>query len=356
MALREFWPFEALPNIVGTTLATSPIAFLRPDAGLALTAGATTTASIAQADGTLFFSVSGINSSVNQAAITVPYANVSDFTTRRSFIGMRYRNTMNTSQVTAGSVWSAWLNNGTGAQQALISLPLAASLPEQYFEIMIDRVNKQIVTWIDNVQQPPVSFDFNAFVNGGACTLSLGLRFQIGTVNPGYTANLRHVYFVDDTQDATQCSRLGPVGTVAAPLVSATAPNYVSSDSGTPLSDLSTVLGTTAATQTQPTLTSPSSLDPITLGVSNVNIDPNLPILGVKMDVSAQRIGGTGLVVHGGAKYNNQSIDGNALMYSTPNTMVYNQRAILSEVAPDGTPWTPASLAGTAFSLTPATS
>ena len=356
MALRDFWPFEALPNLTGTGLANSPLPFLRSDIGFASTPGSTYGISVNQTDGSLFFNVGGINSSVNQAAVQVPYANLSDFTTRRSFIGMRYRNTMNTSQVTAGSVWSAWLNNGTGVQQALISLPLAASLAEQYFEIMIDRANRQIVTWIDGVQQPPVSFDFTAFVNGGACTLSLGLRFQIGTVNPGYSVNMRHVYFVDDTQDATQCNRLGPVQTAPAPLVSATAPNYVSSDSGTPLSDLSTVLGTTAATQTLPTLTTPSSLDPITLGVSSANVDPSLPILGVKMDVSAQRVGGTALVVHGAAQFNNQTFAGNALTFASPNALVFNQRAILAETAPDGTHWTPASLSATQFSLTPASS
>lgn len=354
MALREFWPFEALPNITGTSLAASPLPFLRNDIGLTVAVGGTT-ASVLQSDGTFQMSSTWQNSQTNAAALTIPYGNVSDFTTDKSFIGMRYRNTMGTvTQVSA--LQAAWLTNGSGTVQPLISLPLLTLCPYQYFEIMIDRTNKQIVTWIDNVQQPPVAFDFNGFVNGGACTLSLGVRFAVGTINSSFSSNFRDVYFVDDTQDATQCTRLGPVGTVPAPLTSATAPNYVSSDSGTPLSDLSTILGTTAATQTLPTLTSPASLDPITLGVSNTNINAALPILGVKVDVSASRSGGSGFVLNGAAKFNGQTVAGKKVQFVTPGQMYYNQNALLAEKAPDGTNWTPASVAAAQFTLTPAAS
>ena len=354
MALREFWPFEALPNISGANLAASPLAFLRPDVGLTVSVGGTT-CSVLQSDGTLQLSSSWQNSQVNAAALTIPYGNVSDFTTDKSFIGMRYRNTMGTTgQVSA--LMAAWLTNGAGTVQPLINLPLVTAAPYQYYEIMIDRTNKQIVTWLDNVQQAPVAFDFNGFVNGGACTLSLGVRFTVGTINSSFSSNFRDVYFVDDTQDATQCTRLGPVGTAPAPLASATAPNYVSSDSGTPLSDLSTILGTTAATQTLPTQTSPATLDPITLGVSNANINAAMPILGVKMDVSASRSGGSGFVLTGGAKFNGQTSTGKKVQFVTPNLMYYNQNALLAEKAPDGTNWTPASVAAAQFTLTPAAS
>jgi hypothetical protein len=350
MALRDFWAFENLPPLSGSTLATCPLACFRPDVTLVNSPAATVSLA---GDGSLQFSQTGNNSSVNTTGISIPYANVSDFTQPQSYIGFRYSNTQsNASFLSQAS--AAWITNSAGTVQNLVPIPIAASFAQQFIEVMIDRLNKQLVVWIDGTQQAPVSFDFNAFANGAAVTLSIGYRFTIAAINPTSSCALRNIYFVDNTQDNTLCSRLGSVQTLPAPLASVSAPNYVSSDSSTPLADLSSPFTATASTLTAPTLTTPITMDEMVAEVNTSGL-PVLNVLAAKMDVSAERTSGAALSFITGATYNGQSKSSTVSMNSTSNAFVYGQKGILIETAPDGTALTPAVLAGVQFTLTPET-
>jgi hypothetical protein len=279
-----------------------------------------------------------------------PYQNISDFTTGRSFIGFRFNTNSNSAATTGGGFLE--LFNTANTTQVVVPLNIFTANLNQYCEVMFDRVNKLIVVWLDGVQVSSTFFDFNSFVSAdGKANLRWGC-FNAGWSAP-FTWKFRDAYFIDDTQDATQCNRLGPVDIRPAALASAVAPNWTSSDSATPLADLSTVLGTTTATQTLPTQTEPPSMDPVTLQFSASGAVASEPIVAFRADVSASRAAGYLFAPQATVKYNGTTVSGKQLIYPNGATMVYNQNAYLSEKAPDGSAWTPANIAATQLILTP---
>lgn len=344
MALKEFWGFDGLPAYTtGSTVAT----FLRGD--LTITNTYFGYGTMILSSGWLSFQTNtnpypNPNYGTYSPTLNLPYQNVSDFTTRRSFVGFRVQ----TNNI-ANASYMLRLINTAAASQTLLSNTQLALNTSQYVEIMIDRLNTQIVVWIDGVQQPPVFFDFNAFTAAdGKATLAFGMNTAAN-----FIWQMRDVYFLDDTQDSTQCNRLGPIDIRPAPLVSALAPNWTSSDSGTPLSDLSTVLGITTPTQTAPYLQEPTTMDPVTLQFGNTGVVASEPILGFRADISAQRTASYLFAPQTTVKYNGQTVNGNKLTFPNGAQMYYNQNAYLAEKAPDGSSWTPASIAATQLVLTP---
>lgn len=352
MALRDFLQFDALPAIANaTTLAASCLPFLRSDIGLAIPASGTISCS--NSGGLLSATAGYGNSTTAQTGITLPYANVSNFACPQSYFGFRLAATLaGTGSLT--NLGLAWITNSSGVSQILVPIPVTTSFAQQYVEVMIDRANNQVVYWFDGVQQPAISFNFNAFAGSGAVTIGLGLQFTVAFINSSVTWSLRDIYFVDNTQDATLCTRLGSVQVLPAPLETATAPNYVSSDGAGAFADLSTPLGTTAATQTAPTLATPISMDTIDLTLNTSGL-PVLNILGARLDMSALRNSGAALSFISEAQYNGESVSGKVALSSSLNTMKYNLNALLMEKAPDGSQLTPAVLSQMQFSLTPET-
>ena len=344
MALKEFWGFDGLPPYTSGTVAPS---FLRPDfvvGGYYINYGTITPSS-----GWLVLTggnnpYPNANYGVYNPTLAVPYQNISDFTTRRSFVGFRVQTNNNTSIMPV-----LRLSNTANTFQTILNNTQLALNTSQYVEVMFDRLNAQIVVWIDGVQQPPVFFDFSAFVSADSkASLVWG-----GGSTTTWILQMRDVYFIDDTQDNTQCNRLGPVDVRQAPLASAAAPNWTSSDSGTPFSDLSTTLGVTTASQTTPYLNEPPSMDPVTVQFANTGLVASEPILGVRADFTAQRSAGYLFAPQITAKFNSQTANGKQITFPSGAQMYYNQNGYLAEKAPDGTAWTAASLAATQVILTP---
>jgi hypothetical protein len=342
MAIREFWGVDGLPAYVNGTLA---VTFLRPDILLKDNAAGQiikfTSGGLQWLQG-----LAGITGTYFNPAFGVPYQNVSDFTTRRSYFGFRHQigNAGNPTAIVR-------LINTAGTSQTIVSNTQLLQGLNQYIEVMFDRVNKLIVVWIDNVQVSSTFFDFNAFV---AADGNASLYFGAATVQGvNFLWQMRDFYFLDDTQDATQCNRLGPVDIRQSVPASIAAPNWISSDSGTPLSDLTTILGTSAATQTLPTQTEPTTMDPMVIGFGTGNVVNGEKIVAFKADVSAQRAAGyifnpTTKVALGAA-----SANGKTLSYPVGNAMIFNQNAFLQETAPDGSAWTPNSIQSATLTLTP---
>lgn len=351
MAIKEFWDFSGLPayasSVQAITFLRSDITVINNNTVTLLGPGSGATAGWLLGTGNTI-AYPNPNYGNYNPSFGVPYQNISDFTTRRSFIGFRFQTSNNTAQ---GQVPLLFLKNTAGQQQNLVLTTQLALNTPQYIEVMIDRANTTVVVWLDGVQVSSTFFDFNAFVAAdGLATLYFGPTINANVLN---NWQMRDVYFIDDTQDATQCNRLGPVDINPAPLVSASAPNWTSSDSQTPLIDLTTVLGTTNATQIAPTIKEPPTMDPVVLGFSSANLVPSEKILAVRGDVSAQRSAGYIFSPVTTLKYNNQTVNGKPLTYPNGNAMVYNQNAFLMEQAPDGTAWSAAALAATAVTLTP---
>ncbi|BDD79831.1 hypothetical protein [Burkholderia phage FLC9] len=276
--------------------------------------------------------------------MAVPYQNISDFSTRRSFFGFRIQVSSNT----GGPYFVVQLKNSAATSQNLLLNTQLAANTSQFVEIMFDRANTLIVVWVDGVQVSSTFFDFNAFVAADGVA---GLYFA-GNANLA-SCQFRDFYFLDDTQDATLCDRLGPVDVRASALSAVSAPNWVSSDSQSALTDLSTVLGTTTPTLNGPTLTEPPSMDPLTFNLSNANLVPGERILAVKADISAQRNGGYVYAPQITVGYNGQTANGKKMTYPVPSTLVFNQNAFLMEKAPDNTVWTPQAVAAAVATLTP---
>lgn len=339
MAIREFWGTEGLPPY---TTGTAIVNYIRPDMLLR----DNTAGGIVKTAGNWLQGFYGNNGFPYSPAFGVPYQNVSDFTTRRSYIGFRHQ----INNVTTATPILRLINTAGTIQNVVLNTQLILSL-NQYIEVMFDRVNKLIVVWVDNVQVSSTFFDFNAFVAAdGNAALYFGAATN-GTLN--WQWQMRDFYFLDDTQDATQCNRLGPVDVRQTVPASITAPNWVSSDSGTPLADLTTPLGITAASQTLPTQTEPATMDPMTIGFGTGNIVTGEKIVAFKADVSAQRTAGYIFNPATKVALGAASVNGKTLVYPVGNAMYYNQNAFLQETAPDGSAWTPNSIQSAVLTLTP---
>lgn len=344
MAIRDFWGFDNLPAY---TNYTTVMQFLRGD--FTITNTYSSYGTIYSSGGWLYFHTDSnpypnTNYGTYSPNANHPYQALSDFTTRRSFIGFRINMNNN---ATATPV--LFLTNTAGTKQTLLSNTQLALNTNQYVEVMIDRANTQIVVWIDGVVQPSVFFDFNAFVAADSkCNLVWG--------NNGaamYQFQIRDVYFLDDTQDATQCNRLGSIDVTAAALASVTAPNWSSSDSSTALADLSTPLGTSAASQNAPLVTEPATMDPLQFKLSSAGLIAGESILAAKADVSGQRTPSYIFAPQASVAYNGQSVNGKQITYPNGAQLYWNQNAFVVEKAPDGTSFTPQSLAAMVATLTP---
>jgi hypothetical protein len=349
MAIRDFWGFDNIPPY---TAGATALNYLRGD--IVVTNYYTNYGTVIKGTGSWANWLTCIgatnpypntNYGTYNPLISIPYQNLSVFSAPRSFIGMRFQVNNNSLSVPV-----LYLQNTAGTKQTLVlNTQLALNTP-QYIEVMIDRANTQIVVWIDGVQVSSTFFDFNAFVSADG---NASLVWGCNNSSANYTWYLRDVYFLDDTQDATQCNRLGPVDVTPAALASVTAPNWTSSDSSTALVDLSTPLGTTAGSQNAPLLTEPATMDPLQFKLSNAGLIAGESILAAKADVSGQRTASYIFAPQASVSYNGQSVNGKQITYPNGAQMYWNQNAFVLEKAPDGTPFTPQSLAAMVATLTP---
>jgi hypothetical protein len=361
VALRQFLSFDYFPSngvANGTSFYTPfyPGAVGNDPGGQGLFAGPTAgPVGAAIATGWLRgvfygYSLAG-NGAGGCSCFGLPMSTISDVTTRATYIGFRYaRSTQAVGQVTPPG---AVLTNSGGTIQTILPYNATAANQIAYIEVLIDRLNKVLTVWVDGTQFSSAFFDYTAYANGADTTLWFGAPFNFGyTGGNSTTWYVRDFYSLDDTQDSTLCSRLGPVDVRPAALGSVTAPNWISSDSQPALADLSTPFGA-AATWPIPTQTEPTSMDPLQFTLSNGGLVSNERILAVKADISAQRPGGFMFSPQITVKYNNQTAQARQMVYPTPNALVFNQNAFLLEKAPDGTAWTPQALAGAVATLTP---
>lgn len=363
MALRDFWDFSQLPGlttVTGDATATNPLNFSRNDwvyqnGSAAGPLSNTVAPGWINVASTLFqYRLNNnLTTGTTWSSVGIPYFDVSSQSVPQSFIGFRFQY----ASVLGYLTQLLYLTNSAGTAQVVVpmaGLGLSPATP-YYIEVMIDRVNKLVVVWVDGIQKLSSTFDFNGFANGAAVNLYFGQVFSIenssGTIDGYY--RFRDVYFVDNTQDDTICTRLGPVTAVPEAVAAASAPNWVSSDENGALADLNTAIGTSTATQNAPVLTSPASMDVIELTMNAGNVDPRLEVYAMKLSVTAERLSGTSFSMLTEASFNGESIAGNKLAFPTAQAFNWNTPAVLLEKAPDGSVWTPTSLAETQYALTP---
>lgn len=360
MALRQFLSFDAFPS---GAIVTSSVAQFLPGAGVSDAypgyGGMTVGSGAAPAGAAITsgwmrgqwygYPLAG-NGAGGCSCFGIPMSVISDGVSRATYIGFRW------SRSAGLGGHGVMLSNNLSAFQAILPLGSTTYGQINFIEILIDRVNKLLTVWIDGAQYSSVFFDYVAYANGADTTLWFGSPY-----NSGYPSNygtvaywyMRDFYSLDDTQDSSLCSRLGPVDVRPAALAGVTAPNWISSDAGTPLADFTSPLTATSTTWTAPTQTEPPTMDPIQVQLANTGLVNGENILAVKADVSATRPGGYVFAPQASVKYNNQTAAGKTLAYPTGNAIVYNQNAFLMEKAPDGSIWSPSSLAAAVMTLTP---
>lgn len=209
----------------------------------------------------------------------------------------------------------------------------------QYVEVMLDVTNNVYSVWVDGLQ----------IINQAALPSSWTyLIFGSNAVNTnnGYQS-FRDFYFLD-ADTTTPNKRLGPIQSSLATLVAATAPNYASSDSKTPLVDLTTAYS--GSPTSAPNLSNAPTNDPITATFQS-NSPVGATIVGVQYKLAAS-VAVSGKMQVGLANGQTSVVAAN---YQFPDTtMVYGRDlAGIQQTDPSGNAWTAARFAATQLALTP---
>lgn len=318
MAIRAMWGFDHLP--VGTTVGAAATGYGLAYGNFSLTVAG---AGICHHEAGAIRMATSQNSAIN-ATFTTTLA-ITDGVSPKAILGFRYILTPGLRQD----------NSFVIAGQTIAYTDLGITgYGEWYIEAVCDRVNKEI----------------NFFVSGSfrhrrattVVPLIIGQAFSFNT--PGWAGagfNLRDFYFIDDTQDNTPCNRLGSVKVTALTIDSATAPNWISSDSKTPLEDINTPY-TTLASMTAPTVTSPASLDPMTIGFAPL-ADQNSNIRAIGAIVDSSRYPTSSVTVDISAVLDGTTLAMGALNYAD-DVMKYALPSSIISRAPDGGKITPAKL------------
>ena len=216
---------------------------------------------------------------------------------------------------------------------------------ESYIEVICDRVTKEISFLVNGVFKlkkvsPAVPM---------AAGQTISFTAPVGSYNLIYWSDF---YYIDDTQDDTPCSRLGPVVVVQLNPNSAVGQDWVSSDGKTLLEDIKAPY-VSPASMTAPTITSPTSLTPLEMAFDPI-ADVNATIIGVGMVLDSMRLPTSQTAVNVSLKNGQAATSLGDLSYA--NDLLTYQASPVSAKAPDGTAWSFAKLSATKIVLTPKSS
>jgi hypothetical protein len=209
----------------------------------------------------------------------------------------------------------------------------------QYVEVMVDIQNNVYSAWVDGLQ----------IINAAALATGWSyLVFGSGAVltNAGIIG-LRDFYFLD-ADATTPNARLGPVQSALAGLVAATAPNYSSSDSKTPLQDLTTAYS--GAPTATPNLANAATNDPLTVTYSSA-AQPGSVIIATQYKMAASVNAAAQMLV----KLTNGAANVTPPNYSFQDTSMDYGRDLagIQQLDPSGNAWTVAGFNATQLVVQP---
>lgn len=351
MAVKAQWSFDHLPNGLG--ISTSSITALGI-AGAVFNYGtdpggsAVNRASIS--NGSLSFATlySSYYAGGQQLGtwMTLPLSSVQDTTTPHSVIGFRV------TIPTTFMGYMAWLTTGSTVLPLVnptdSALGMTNSASTYYVEVVFDRPNNQFFTYVNNKLKKTTYYDPTTL--NSTTTLSIGTQGSGGQGNLGSGGYVyRDFLFIDDTQDNTPCVRQGPGTARPMTLLTASAPNWTSSDGNTPLADLTTPIATNLAVT--PNITSPAAQTPIQ-ATFQTSADPSLKVVAASVLVSSSNPSANNGNLNGSWSLNGQSAPAGKVNYPDA-TMQWSKPVGLNSLAPDGSAWTIAKLLAATFSATP---
>lgn len=216
---------------------------------------------------------------------------------------------------------------------------------ERYLELRLNWSQGTIDRRVDGKVLPPLPVTPSSLLTLFSAR-NIGMFLVAGNgVNTQW--GFKDIYWLDDTEDDTLCTFLGPQMVIPVTLSVDSADGWVAS-SGTVQSVLDTPV--TTSTPDTPTITSPELSQPLiatmSLNVSNIDSINGIGVTGamLRQDGTASKAGFS-LVKDGASS--------DTITLSPGTTMVHNQRPVAFEKAPDGTRLTIEIVNATKLYLTP---
>lgn len=337
MAIKAIWGFDHLP--VGTASGAIGNGYGLQYGNFPFT--------IANISGALFLSIAangfitgGGAPSSALSCMNVTSNSVQDKTQRASWMGWRMRK-MNTAIDTLGGYCPMICFGLNFLPYNTPGLATKAVGQDAFVEFCFDRVNNVVTAWVDGT-----------LISTTPITSANLLSNYVISINKTASWDLRDFYFLDDTQDNTQCTRLGAVRLAPIGLTNVNQADWTTSDSSVAANWLASPL--TSTTLTLPTVTNAIDQASMTMQLT-VTQATYEKMLGVQMSVAGQRTtlnGQSGFTPS--FTYNSVKDTDTKLTFTTTSVFEYTKRFLLREKGPDGNPWTPASFGATVLTLNPA--
>lgn len=313
MAIRAMWGFSHLPQKTSLGAQVSGYGLAYNSYGITTSQPNYGTLSI---DGNSIALTNDTNATV---ACSTPVSAFTDMVSPKTIIGFRVKSTY----VGAG------MTIGIGAVGVNITeLGLAAPV-NSYVEVVCDRVAKEISFFVNG--------EFKLKKTSAAVPLTGAQTLSFATIsNAGINCYLSDFYFIDDTQDDTPCTRLGPVTVKPLNINSADAPGWVASNAAAPLDVINTPY-TSAASLATPLLSSPDTLAAMELGLTGLaNATEN--VKGVMINIASQRLPASAVGIDLGIKLGDVTSVGGTARYAG-DAMTYGNSGVFTKL-PDGSAWT----------------
>jgi hypothetical protein len=219
-----------------------------------------------------------------------------------------------------------------------------------YCEVVIDRTTNTVSTYNTAGQLVTTKAATTSLYSAGNV-----VTFGIAMSGTAYTGTLlqneiSRITMIDDTQDDTPCDRMGPVDLIPITVGSVNGSDYVTSD-GSSLTDCLNSAFVSTASMIAPYAQSPSSLQPLGIGLS-ASGDPYGVIKGLAVMVSAKKDSGTDCQFKVSLSQDGNTVQGDTIGFNDSSFTYYNNFAVQNK-APDGGLFTWAKINALTLNITP---
>lgn len=202
-----------------------------------------------------------------------------------------------------------------------------------YCEVVIDRLTNTVSTYNTSGQLVTTKAATTSLYSAGNVVtfgIAMAGRSFAGTLLQN---EISRITMIDDTQDDTPCDRMGPADLVPFTLRSVTGSDYVTSD-GSALVDCLNTPFTSTASLTAPYAQSPSSQQPLAVGLS-ASGDQYAAIKGLAIMVSAKKDSGTDCRFKVSLSQGGNTVQGDTIGFNDSSYSYYNNFSVQNK-APDG--------------------
>lgn len=340
MALRSLWGFDHIPS--GSAIGVQASGYGLPYAGHGLIVASLDTAyaSISIKNGAISTAFTTVRAG-STAWVRFPLTGLTDNTSPRSHVGFNFTRTVTVAGAQGGAelVW-------IGGEAVVLHSDFTAVLNVPILiELTIDRIKKEVLVYVNNKFKRRISSAsiVNNYNSGGIMYLGA----IAAPINAGEFL-FRDFYFVDDTQDNTQCNRLGVASVAAVPITGATAVDWTTTAASI-LASINTPYSSTASTTTPVVSSTASKTDLVMSVTANAS---SLPIVGVSFTSSLAKRAGSGATATGNASIGATKLNGTTFVAANAN-LAYSTEVGTFAKAPGDVTWTIALLNQTKFALTP---